>query len=40
MHTNSLKAGFQFTEFLAPNAIHIKVEVDDSYDDTVNKLAA
>ena len=39
MHTNALKAGFQFTEFLAPNGIHIKVEVDDSYDDTVrNKI--
>ena len=39
MHTNALKAGFQFTEFLAPNGIHIKVEVDDIYDDPVkNKI--
>lgn len=39
LHTNSLKAGFQFTEFLAPNGVHVKIEVDSMYDDTVrNKI--
>lgn len=33
MHRNSLSAGFQFTEFLAPNGIVIRVEVDKMYDD-------
>lgn len=33
MHSNSLKAGFQFTEWLAPMGIHLKVEVDPHYDD-------
>ena len=39
LHEHALKAGFQFTEFLAPNGIQIKVEVDPCYDDrTRNKL--
>lgn len=39
LHKNSLKAGFQFTEFLAPNGVHIKLEVDNFYDDPVrNKI--
>lgn len=33
MHMNSLAAGFQFTEFRAPNGIVLKVEVDKMYDD-------
>jgi len=35
LHENSLKAGFQFTEYLAPNGVTVKVEVDDFYDDKV-----
>lgn len=39
MHSNSLKAGFQFTEFLAPNGLRVRVEVDEMYDDPVrNKI--
>lgn len=39
MHTHSLSAGFQFTEFLAPNGVRLKVEVDPFYDDPVrNKI--
>jgi len=39
LHTNSFKAGFQFTEWLAPNGLHIIVEVDSMYDDKVrNKI--
>lgn len=33
LHSNSLKAGFQFTEYFAPNGVTVKVEVDDFYDD-------
>lgn len=33
MHSNSLGAGFQFTEYMAPNNISVRVEVDDYYDD-------
>jgi hypothetical protein len=33
LHSNSLKAGFQFVEYLAPNGVTVKVEVDDFYDD-------
>ena len=33
LHSNSLSAGFQFTEFKAPNGIVLKVEVDKMYDD-------
>lgn len=39
LHTNALSAGFQFTEFLAPNGVRVKVEVDPWYDDPVrNKI--
>ena len=39
LHGNALKAGFQFTEYMAPNGIVIKVEVDPFYDDPVrNKI--
>lgn len=39
LHTNSLSAGFQFTEFRAPNGVIVKVEVDPLYDDPVrNKV--
>lgn len=33
MHENSFTAGFQFTEYMAPNGIKVKVEIDDYYDD-------
>ena len=36
---NALKAGFQFTEFLAPNGVHISLNVQPWYDDPVrNKI--
>lgn len=35
LHQNALKAGAQFTEFLAPNGIHISLDVDPAYDDKV-----
>ncbi len=39
LHSNSLKAGYQFTEYEAPNGVKIKVEVDPVYDDVVrNKI--
>lgn len=39
LNTNALSAGFQFTEFKAPNGVRIKVEVDPFYDDPVrNKI--
>lgn len=39
LHKNSLSAGFQFTEFLAPNGVRVKVVVDSWYDDPVrNKI--
>lgn len=39
LHENSLSAGFQFTEYLAPNGVKVKVDVDPMYDDTVrNKI--
>lgn len=39
LHSNALSAGFQFTEFKAPNGLVISVEVDPLYDDTVrNKI--
>lgn len=38
-HSNAFKAGFQFTEWLAPNGIHVVFEVDSMYDDKVrNKI--
>lgn len=33
LHENALSAGFQFTEFLAPNGVKLKVDVDPYYDD-------
>ena len=39
LHPNSLKAGYQFTEFIFANSIHVMVEVDPMYDDKVrNKI--
>ena len=39
LHSNALSAGFQFVEYLAPNGIRVKVDVDPFYDDTVrNKV--
>lgn len=39
LHTNSLSAGFQFTQFKAPNGVTVKLEVDPFYDDPVrNKI--
>lgn len=39
LHANALSAGFQFVEYMAPNGIRIKVEVDSMYDDPVrNKI--
>lgn len=39
LHQNALKAGFQFTEYLSPNNIRVRIEVDGSYDDPVrNKI--
>lgn len=39
LHTNALSAGFQFTEYKAPNGIVVKLNVDDFYDDPVrNKV--
>jgi hypothetical protein len=38
-HSNSYQAGFQFTEWRAPNNIHVMLEVDPMYDDKVrNKI--
>ena len=38
-HANAFEAGFQFTEWRAPNNIHIMLEVDPMYDDKVrNKI--
>lgn len=39
LHSNALSAGFQFTEFKAPNGVILSVEVDPYYDDKVrNKI--
>lgn len=39
IHSNSLSAGFQFTQFKAPNGVIITVDVDSFYDDPVqNKV--
>ena len=39
LHANSLTGGYQFTEWLLPNNIKLKVEVDSMYDDKVrNKI--
>lgn len=39
LHSNALSAGFQFTEYKAPNGITVKLNIDDFYDDPVrNKI--
>jgi len=39
LHPLAMTAGFQFTEWVAPNNIHVKLEVDAMYDDKVrNKI--
>lgn len=39
LHQNALKAGYQFTEYQAPNGVILKLEVDPFYDDpTHNKI--
>lgn len=39
LHSVALQAGFQFVEYLAPNGVRIKIDVDPSYDDPVrNKI--
>lgn len=39
LHSNSLTAGFQFTEFKAPNGVIVTLDVDPYYDDPVrNKI--
>jgi len=40
LHDNSLSAGFQFTEYKAPNNVTISIDCDPLYDDPVNFLAA
>lgn len=35
LHENAFSAGFQFTEYMAPNGVTVKLEVDDFYDDKV-----
>ena len=37
LHENALSAGFQFTEFLAPNGVRVKFEVDPYYDDPLSE---
>lgn len=32
LHDNALSAGFQFTEYLAPNGVKVKLDVDPFYD--------
>lgn len=39
IHANALKAGYQFTEYIAANNIHVRLVVDPIYDDPVrNKI--
>ena len=39
LHENSLKAGFQFVEYMAPNGVRVKVDIDPLYDDPIrNKI--
>jgi len=39
LNKNALAAGYQFTEFSAPNGVTVKLEVDSFYDDPVrNKM--
>lgn len=35
-HPNSLKAGYQYTEYVTPEGITLGVEIDPFYDDVVN----
>lgn len=35
LHDNALSAGFQFVEFLAPNGVKVKIDVDPMYDNPV-----
>jgi hypothetical protein len=37
---NALTAGFQFVEYMAPNGVRVKVEVDPYYDDPIKFLVA
>lgn len=39
LHKNALMAGYQFTEYIAPNNLHMRLVVDSAYDDNVrNKI--
>lgn len=39
LHNNSLSAGFQFVEYMAPNGVTVKLDIDPMYDDPVrNKI--
>ena len=39
LHGNALKAGFQFVEYMAPNGVRVKIEVEPFYDDPIrNKI--
>lgn len=39
LHDNALSAGYQFTEYRAPNGVVVQIEVDPCYDDMVqNKI--
>lgn len=39
LHSNALSAGYQFVEYLAPNGVKVKIDVDPFYDDPVrNKI--
>lgn len=38
LHPNALVAGFQFTEWIGPNNIHLKVTVDPTYDDVTRNM--
>ena len=39
LHSNALTAGFQFVEYMAPNGVRVKIDVDPYYDDPVrNKV--
>lgn len=39
LHENALRAGYQFVEYLAPNGVTLKLEVEHGYDDQVrNKI--
>ena len=39
LNANALSAGFQFVEYMAPNGVRVKIDVDPMYDDPVrNKV--